>query len=128
MAGQDRGIGISISAVVAVVFGAMTVFSGGRALFGGADMGAVVPWVLWFNFFAGFFYIIAGIGLWRLADWSRRLALALAVLSGLVLVALGLHVLQGGAYEMRTVIAMTLRTAVWVAIAAVAQTARAAMR
>ena len=59
MAGQDRSIGISISAGVAVVFGAMTVFSGGRALFGGADMGAVVPWVLWFNFFAGFFYIIA---------------------------------------------------------------------
>jgi hypothetical protein len=38
--------------------------SGGRALFGGADMGAVVPFVLWFNFLAGFAYVAAGLGLW----------------------------------------------------------------
>jgi hypothetical protein len=31
--------------------------------------------------------------------------------------AFGAHVLSGGAYELRTVIAMTLRTLVWVAIA-----------
>lgn len=53
------------AAVVAVVFGALTVISGGFALIGGSDMGAVVPFVLWFNFFAGFAYIAAGLGLWH---------------------------------------------------------------
>lgn len=122
------GYAIRIAAAVAVAFGALTVVSGGRALFGGADMGAVVPFVLWFNFIAGFFYAIAGVGLWLRAPWAAWLALALALLSALVLGAFGAHVLRGGAYEMRTAIAMTLRTAVWVAIAAVALAERRRMR
>lgn len=52
------------TAVLATLFGALTVLSGGRALFGGSDMGDVVAFVLWFNFLAGFAYVIAGIGLW----------------------------------------------------------------
>ena len=51
------------AAIVAIVFGALTIISGGRALFGGVDMGAVVPFVLWFNFLAGFAYVAAGLGL-----------------------------------------------------------------
>ena len=38
----DIGKTRSVAAGVAVVFGLLTVVSGGRALFGGADMGAVV--------------------------------------------------------------------------------------
>lgn len=49
------------AAIVAIVFGALTIISGGRALFGGVDMGAVVPFVLWFNFLAGFAYVAAGL-------------------------------------------------------------------
>ena len=56
----------------AVVFGALTILSGARALFGGADMGAVVPFVLWFNFLAGFAYVTAGFGLWRRRPWAQR--------------------------------------------------------
>jgi hypothetical protein len=41
-----------------------------------------------------------------------------------VFAAFGLHVHQGGAYEMRTVGAMTLRTFVWLAITATAALAR----
>lgn len=56
-------------ALIAVVFGAMTIFSGGRALFGDeqarAAVGNAIPFVLWFNFFAGFAYILTGIGLWH---------------------------------------------------------------
>ena len=55
-----RPLSHSITAVVAIVFGLATVISGGRALFGGADMGAVVPVVLWFNFMTGFAYLLAG--------------------------------------------------------------------
>jgi hypothetical protein len=116
------GYAVRIAAVVAVAFGVLTIVSGGKALFGGADMGAVVPFVLWFNFIAGFFYVIAGVGLWLRAPWAASLALALAVLSALVLGAFGVHVLRGGAYEARTAVAMTLRTVVWVVIAWVGRT------
>ena len=43
---------------VAVLFGLLTVLSGGRTLFGGEAgrlaAGAIVPFVLWVNFVAGF--------------------------------------------------------------------------
>lgn len=38
-----------IAGGVAIAFGALTIVSGGRTLLGLADMGAVVPFVLWFN-------------------------------------------------------------------------------
>ena len=83
-------------------------------------MGAVVPYVLWFNFLAGFAYVAAGLGLWRGAGWARGLSLAIAVATAAVFAAFLWHVAQGGAHEARTTAAMTLRTLVWAAIAAVA--------
>jgi hypothetical protein len=113
---------VRIAAVVAVVFGAATVASGGNVLFGGgaAAAGSYVPFVVWFNFLAGFFYIAAGFGLWRQRRWAAWLAVALAVLTALVFAAFGWHVAAGGAFEPRTVAAMTLRTLVWTATAALA--------
>jgi hypothetical protein len=106
------------------MFGALTVFSGGRALFGGPEariaVGNAVPFVLWFNFLAGFAYIAAGIGLWLHRPWAARLALLIALATLVVFAAFGIHVAQGGAYETRTVAAMTLRSLVWIAIAATA--------
>ncbi|GAA4135280.1 hypothetical protein ACFFTN_26610 [Aminobacter aganoensis] len=55
-----RHLSVSIAAGVAVAFGLATVLSGGRALFGDVDMGAVVSFVLWFNFLAGFAYVLSG--------------------------------------------------------------------
>lgn len=83
-------------------------------------MGNAVPFVLWFNFIAGFLYVIAGLGLLLKARWAVRLSIAIALATALVLAAFGLHVAGGGLYEMRTVGAMLLRTAVWATIAAVA--------
>src|SRR5688572_14032220 len=110
------------AAVVAVLFGAATVASGGNVLFGSgaAAAGSYVPFVVWLNFLAGFFYVAAGIGLWRQRRWAAWLALALAVLTALTFAAFGWHVLAGGAFEMRTLAAMTLRTLFWAAIAALA--------
>ena len=81
------------------IFGLLTVVSGGRALFGGADMGAVVPFVLWFNFAAGFAYVLAGIGLWRGAGWAPLLSLGIAVATAAVFVAFLRHVASGGAWR-----------------------------
>ena len=116
----NRPRAITVSAIVAIVFGVLTIASGGRALFGGIDMGAVVRFVLWFNFAAGFAYVAAGVGLWRGVPWAGVLAIAIFAATALVLLAFAVHVLRGGAFEMRTVGAMILRTGVWAAIAAVA--------
>ncbi len=108
-------------AVLAIAFGLLTIASGGRTLFGGdaarQSAGAYVPFVLWFNFAAGFAYVVAGAGLWLARQWAARLAAAIAAATLLVFAAFGVHVMTGGAYEMRTVAAMTLRSVVWLAIA-----------
>jgi hypothetical protein len=115
---------LKILAVIAIVFGAMTVFSGGRALFGSAQaqaaVGNAVGFVLWFNFLAGFFYVLTGIGLLRVQRWTSRGAAALALATALVAAAFAIHVASGGAYEMRTVGALTLRLGFWVLLAIVA--------
>jgi hypothetical protein len=115
-------LALRVAAVVAVLFGAATVASGGHVLFGGgaAAAGSYVPFVVWFNFLAGFAYVAAGVGLWREQRWVVPLAVALAALTGLVFVAFGWHVVAGGAFEMRTVAAMSLRTVLWAVIAALA--------
>jgi hypothetical protein len=119
--GQTRSRGLTVVGGIAVLFGALTVFSGGQALLGSAEaraaVGDAVPFVLWFNFLAGFLYVLAGIGLLIRRVWAARLAAILALATVFVFVAFGLHVLQGGAYEMRTIGAMTLRSVFWVVVA-----------
>lgn len=111
-------------AVVAVGFGLLTIKEGGTILFGGeaaqASAGNYVPFVLWFNFLAGFAYVVAGVGLWRRHRWAVWLAVVIAATTALVFAAFGVHIYAGGAYETRTVVAMSMRTLVWVTIAAIA--------
>ena len=125
-----REVGLTIAAVVAVVFGVASVVAGGRTLFGGVDMGAVVPFVLWFNFLTGFAYVAAGLGLLLRQRWAVWLSLAILTGTVLVLLAFGLHVMTGGAFEKRTALAMVTRTTVWAVISAVAylEVARVATR
>jgi membrane-bound acyltransferase YfiQ involved in biofilm formation len=113
---------VRLAALVALVFGVATIRAGGSVLFGdGAQAaGNVVGFVLWFNFLAGFAYIVAGVGLWLRRHWSAQLALAIAAGTVLVFVAFGIHVVLGGAFEARTAWAMTLRSVVWILIALLA--------
>ncbi|MFW2438566.1 MAG: hypothetical protein ACN4GR_04270 [Arenicellales bacterium] len=118
---SNRPIGVWIVSFVAILFGLLTIKSGGMVLFvDGSDRlaaGNYVPFVLWFNFLAGFFYVLAGVGLWFKQRWAMWLA-GIIVLSTLVVFALlNLHVYNGGLYEFRTVIAMSLRSLVWSIIA-----------
>ena len=112
---------LQIAAAVARVFGLLTVLAGGVALYdGAAAQGALVPFVLWFNFGAGFAYVAAGFGLaWR-KRWGLALALVIVAATALVAAAFAVHVARGGAYEARTAAALALRLAVWAVIAAVA--------
>ena len=114
-------------AIAAIVFGVMTIFTGGRALFGGlesrADFGHAVPFVLWFNFLAGFVYILAGAGLLLRRRWAVYTSLFVAVSTILVFVAFGIHVIDGGAFERRTIGALTIRSFFWVAVTIVSNRA-----
>lgn len=109
-------------AVFAVLFGLLTLKEGGSVLFldGQARRAAghYVPFILWFNFIAGFAYAIAGVGLWMRRYWAAWLAITIFGTTALSFLAFGLHIYGGGAYEQRTVVAMSLRTLIWMMIAA----------
>ena len=108
-------------ALFALLFGLLTIYSGGQVIFGDAAAreaaGNYITFVVWFNFIAGFAYVAASIGLLTAQRWSPRLALIIAVATVLVFLAFGLLALTGSPFEMRTVGAMALRTAVWTGIA-----------
>jgi len=124
MSTKKRMLMIWPAMIIAIVFGIMTIKSGSAVLFvdGEARLAAgnYVGFVLWFNFLAGFLYIIAGIGLWTKQVWASKLAILIAVLTILVFAAFGIHIFMDGSYEIRTVIAMTLRSVIWITIAMVA--------
>ncbi len=118
---SNRSIGIWIIAVTAVVFGLLTIKSGGSVLFIDGpfrkDAGNYVPFVVWFNFLAGFAYLIAGGGLWMQKHWAVWISIFIVVATLAVFAILGIHILKGGMYEVRTIAAMSLRTVVWALIA-----------
>jgi uncharacterized membrane protein (DUF2068 family) len=121
---SQRTIGIWVFSILAGVFGLLTIKSGGSVLFIDGEArqaaGHYVPFVLWFNFCAGFVYVVTAIGLWRLRPWAAWLSLLLAGSTLTIFAVLGLHILNGGEYETRTLVAMTLRSGVWIVIAAFA--------
>lgn len=120
---ERPGVGMRALAAFAIVFGVATIVAGGRTLFDPAvraEAGPVVPFVLWFNFVAGFAYVAAGVGLYGGRRWAARLSAATAGATLLVFAAFGVHVLAGGDFGRRTVAAMILRAVVWCAIAVIA--------
>lgn len=108
---------------IAVLFGIATLVSGADALFVShkiADPAAnIVPFVLYFNFAAGFAYIVAGAGLLRQRPWAPALSAAIAAATTLVFAGLVAWIFAGNAYAMRTVAAMSLRTAFWLSVSAI---------
>lgn len=105
-----------ITALVAIVFGVVTVFAGGRVLLG-ADPGYVVlrP-LLGYNTLMGVAYVIAGVLIWRsttLGTWAAGLifGLNLVVLVGILMV-----YRTGGAVAVDSLRAMTFRTVVWLVL------------
>ena len=106
-------------AFVGVLFGVMTLKTGGLSLFteeGRVAAGSYVPFVLWFNFLAGFLYIVAGVGIFMRHSRAILIAKFLAIATlGVFILFLG-HVALGGAYEVKTLVAMIFRGGVWAMI------------
>ncbi|UFI06371.1 hypothetical protein [Roseibium aggregatum] len=113
-----------MAGAAAAVFGVMTVVSGGTVLFGGDQLsrlaGNVVSFVLWFNFLAGFAYVMTGIGLWFARGWARWMAIAILIGTAVVLCAFLVYVSQGGPHETRTLVALIFRTGFWAIVTSTA--------
>jgi hypothetical protein len=104
-------------ATIALVFSLLTISSGGQVIFGSdqarSAAGNYMPFIVWFNFVAGFAYVVAGIGLATVQVWAGRLALVIAIATALAFLIFGIFAITGTPYELRTVGAMTLRTGLW---------------
>lgn len=113
----------TVLGIFAILFGALTIVSGGKVLFGNLAAvqaaGNVVNFVLWFNFLSGPIYILAGVAIAFGKKWAKPTAAILAVSIVSVFALFGWHINSGGAYEARTLGAMVLRSGFWV-IAALA--------
>jgi uncharacterized membrane protein len=107
--------------VVAVLFGFLTLFKSGGILFDleGAKRaaGAYVPFVVQFNFVAGFFYILGGAGIWLGRRGACLLSGLIALATLLAAAAFAFHISQGGSYEVKTVMALVVRAGFWAVVA-----------
>jgi hypothetical protein len=103
-------------ALLAVLFGAMTIFAGSRVL-AGTNPGYVVflP-LLKYNTVMGFVYVGVGAITWGNLNLGRNGAFAIFVLNFIVLAAIGIEYTPGGEVAIDSLRAMTLRTVVWLVI------------
>lgn len=110
----------TILGLLAIVFGVLTIKSGSFALFGGVAgrqfAGKYVSFVLWFNFIAGFLYVITGVGVTLRKRWSYSFSGILASSTLFVFTAFGILISTGIDFEMRTVGAMFVRSSFWIGI------------
>ena len=100
-------------AILAVIFGVVTVLAGGRVL-AGVDPGYVVfrPLLL-FNAAMGVVYVWAGLRAWRDPRRGRAWARAIALLNLLVLCAVAVAYVAGAGVAVQSLAAMSFRTLVW---------------
>ena len=105
------------SALLAVLFGLATAFTGGRVLLGAFDPGYVVvlPLVV-FNTIMGVVYIAAAGRIKSDAARGRVAATAVAGANLFVLIVLVGYALAGGVVAMESFVAMSVRTGVWAGI------------
>ncbi len=93
---SNREHSLRVVAVIAVLFGLLTIASGGRVLFGSDAVrqaaGATVGFVVWFNFLAGFAYVVAGSGLWLDRRWAVPWAGLIAGSTAVVFAVFALYV------------------------------------
>jgi hypothetical protein len=109
-----------LSIGVALLFGLLTLFAGGRVLLGGDAGHVVVMPLLLFNTLMGTAYVAAAILLRRDLRLGRRAAGIIALLNLLVLTALVVYAWSGGLVAADSFRAMVLRTGVWAALFAAA--------
>lgn len=112
------------AAVVGFLFSAISVVAGLRVLTGVDRPDYVVlSWLVVYNVAAGSVGVVVGPGLWKPWGWAAQFARALASAHGAVFAVLVARRVAGAAVANTSIMAMLLRTAVWVAIAVVSRRA-----
>lgn len=102
---------------IALLFGLMTLFAGGRVLLLGISPGyAVFKPLLVFNFSMGFAYILVGVLLWRSLTKGRNGAAAIFGINLIMLVSLIALYRNDYAIAVESLRAMSFRTGLWLVI------------
>ena len=106
----------SVLALVATLFGLVTIIAGTRVLLG-SDPGYIVfrP-LLIFNTVMGVVYVLAGVIAWRNLKQGMYMAAAIFVLNLVVLAAIYFLYTEGSSIAVDSLRAMSLRTTVWLAL------------
>lgn len=121
--GSSRGS--LITAGVMGLFGLITLAASSSLLFnlGGAQeaAGHTVPVVLWMNLSVAFLYLIAAYGLISRKGWTPAVLAIAVVLMLVAAIGFYFHVSGGGAYEQRTIGALSFRIFVTVLLYAAAR-------
>ncbi len=115
---NNQSVLLRVLGIAAILFGIMTLKSGGATLFiDGATReasGNFVPFVVWSNFLMGFTYIIAGIGIWLNQNWTKVLTIGIVTVTVLTFIVFGIHIWMDGVFEIKTVKVMTIRSLFWI--------------
>jgi len=103
----------ALLALVAALFGLVTIIAGARVLVG-FHPGYIVFWpLLIYNTAMGVVYMAAGVIAWRNAGRGKYAAAAIFVLNFLVLGTIGYLYMAGSSVAIESLRAMTFRTVVW---------------
>ncbi len=115
-----RPASIWMFSIIALIFGGLTIRSSGLVLFTTGEFhqqqGDFVPFVVWTNFICGFAYVITATGLFLMKPWATYLACLITLVTVTAYIFFGMHVINGGLYEMQTIVAMAIRTLFWTGI------------
>lgn len=109
-------IGQRLSALIAIAFGMLTLFAGGRVL-AGSDPGYVVyrP-LLIYNTAMGVAYIAAGVVTFYNLRRGKYAAATVFLMNAIVFGFIGYLYLTSDVTAIDSILAMTLRTGVWLAL------------
>lgn len=112
---------LKIISVFLFLFGLITIFMGGSVIFDlfgiRVKEGNYVLFVVWANFICGFIYLATVYGFLKNKKWSAILMWIATLVLIITFVAFFIHIHSGGAYEKKTIYAMTFRTTITLAIA-----------
>lgn len=115
-ASRSPGLVRKALALVAALFGLLTIFAGTRVL-AGSDPGYVVYFpLLVYNTAMGFLYVAAGFLIWRQLRAGQQAAAMIFLLNLLVLAIVAYMHAKGQGVALDSVRAMMLRTGVWLAL------------
>ena len=109
-------IGQGVLALVAALFGLVTIIAGSRVLAGSNPGYIVFRPLLIYNTAMGIAYVATGVIAWRNLDQGKYAAATIFVLNLLVLGVIGYLYAAGGAVAIESVRAMIFRTVAWLAL------------